>query len=298
MNGDHLAVVQQAAAAGRLGPIAARMLLGSWLRALRGARGITREEAGKVIRASPSKIARMELGYHGFKERDVLELLGLYEVPEPDRATLFELSRQANEPGWWRPFHDVVPDWFENYLGLEQSAAVVRCYETRAVHDLLQTPDYARAELAGRFPEDSAETRDRRLELRLRRQEILTRQDGPRVWIVLDESVVRRPAGGAALMRAQFDHILELADRRNITVQVLPFARGIHAAGGPPLSLLRPTVFGVLPDVVFLELMDDGRYPSRPAEVERHRLRLDRIGMRAAPPEELAAVLHRVLSEG
>jgi len=297
MNGDHPSVVRSAVAPRRLGPTAARLILGDRLRSLREARKITRDVAGKTIRASQSKVCRMELGQHRFKRQDVEDLLELYEVPEKDREVLFDLLKQANTPGWWRTYHDLVPSWFDTYLGLEQSAAVIRGYEVRAVHDLLQTDAYAHAELSRRFPGEDRRRIERRVELRLRRQRILAGPDGPHAWIILDEAAVRRPAGGTAVMRAQFDHLLELAEQPNIRVQVLPFVRGVHPASGTPMSLLRLATGGALPDTVFLEQMDHGYYPDRPADLDRYRFHLDMIATRATRPEELAAILHRVISE-
>ncbi len=294
---DRTASTQAGADEWRPGPTAPRMILGVQLRRLREARRITREEAADAIRGSESKISRMELGRHRFKSRDLEDLLDLYGVAEEaERSVLLELARQSGLPGWWQPYSDLVPVWFEPCLGLEQAASVIRCYEIRAVHDLLQTADYARAELTRRHPSESRERIARRVELRLHRQDVLARPGGPRLWVILDEAALRCPAGGREVMRAQFGHLEEISARPNVRIQVLPFSYGVHAASGAPITLLRLPA-GDLPDVVFLEGHDDGSYPDRPQEVGRYRELIDELGTRALRPEETPGILRRVLRD-
>ena len=180
------------------GPTVLRILLGSQLRRLRERRGITREDAGYTIRASGSKISRMELGRVSFKERDVTDLLTLYGVNDPDeRAALVDLARQANSPGWWHKYSDVLPDWFQVFVGLEEAASLIRSYEIQFVPGLLQTADYARAVVQhGQRAADPEEV-EHRVSLRVERQRVLTKPDPPRLWAVVDEAVLRRPIGGA-----------------------------------------------------------------------------------------------------
>jgi hypothetical protein len=282
----------------RAGPTAPRMILGAQLRRLREARGITREAAAAAIRGSESKISRMELGRHKVKTRDLEDLLALYGVvDDAELAVLLELGRQSGLPGWWQPYSDLVPLWCEPCLGLEQAASLIRGYEVRAVHDLLQTPDYARAELSRRHPDETGERIARRVELRLHRQDVLARPDGPHLWMILDEAALRRPAGSTALMRAQFDHLVALQESRpNVRIQVLPFSYGLHAAGGTPITLLRLPA-GELPDVVFLEGLGDGSYPDRPADVLRYRRLIDALGTHALRPEQTPEILARILRD-
>jgi transcriptional regulator with XRE-family HTH domain len=270
------------------------MILGAQLRRLREACEISREAAGEAIRGSHSKISRLELGRHGFKARDVVDLLALYGVEdEAQRETLLALVEQANTPGWWQPFADLVPSWFEDCLGLEQAASVIRSYAPQTVHALLQTADYARAELARRYDEESQAQIDRRVELRMLRQEILFHPGGPRLWAVLDEAALCRLVGGTTVMRAQFDHLLEMVERQNVTVQILPFAVGPHAGLGGPLTILRlPET--ALPDVVYLEQHNSAHYPDRTVDVLFHRQVMDRISAEAARPEETPGHLHRI----
>src|SRR5215469_5616394 len=179
------------------GPTVLRILLGSQLRRLREAKGVTRDDAGYTIRASGSKISRMELGRVSFKERDVEDLLDLYGVDEEEAQALIALARQANSPGWWHRYSDVLPDWFQVYVGLEEAALLIRLYEVQFVPGLLQTADYARAVIRLGLPSASADEVERRVGLRMARQEVLKKESGgPRLWAVVDEAALRRPIGG------------------------------------------------------------------------------------------------------
>src|SRR5947199_8098648 len=206
------------------GPTVPRMLVGIELRRFREAAGISPEQAAYEIRASRSKISRMENGLVRFKERDVTDLLTLYGITdEKTRSRLVTLARQANTPGWWSKYGDIMADWFESYLGLEMAASVIRTFELQFVHGLFQTEDYARAvTLLGHTtaPDDEI---DRRVSLRLKRQDLLASPNPPQVWSVLDEGALRRPVGGPKGMRAQLNHLAELARPRPVTLQVLPF---------------------------------------------------------------------------
>ena len=192
---------------GEAGPTAVRMLLGARLRKLREAAGVSREDAGYAIRGSGSKISRLELGRTGCKLRDVGDLLDLYRVGAGERATLLAMAGSANAPGWWQQYGDAVPDWFEPYLGLEQAAEVIRCYEVQFVPGLLQTPDYARAVFQIEAGNDPELDTGQQVSVRIRRQQVLHRPRPPRLWAVIDEAALRRPIGGTAVARAQLEHL-------------------------------------------------------------------------------------------
>nr|WP_245653192.1 helix-turn-helix transcriptional regulator [Herbidospora sakaeratensis] len=254
----------------RGGPTVLRILLGAQLRRLRRAKGISPEDAGHVIRASHAKISRLELGRVSFKERDVADLLTLYGVTNAaDRDAMITLARQANSPGWWHKYSDLLPSWFEMYVGLEEAASVIRAYEVQFVHGLLQTPDYARAVIllanAG-APEQEIE---RRVALRMTRQARLEGPDAVKLWTVIDEAALRRPLGGRDVMRAQIDHLLEMSEHPNITLQIVPFERGGHAAAGGPFTILRFDE-RELPDVVYLEQLTSALYLEKLDEVDRY----------------------------
>jgi hypothetical protein len=288
---------EQAVGLRRAGPTVLRMVVGTRLRRLRESRGISADKAGYEIRGSASKISRMELGRVGFKERDVADLLTLYGVSDPaEREPLLEMARMASVPGWWQRYHDVVPPWFEPYLGLEQGAGVIRCYEVQVVPALLQTRSYARAVLRHVHPEASAEEIERRVELRRERQRILTRDEPARLWAVVDEAALRRPFGGREVMRAQLRHLIDVCALRNVTVQVLPFGTGGHGAVGGPITLLRFEEAD-LPDVVYLEQLTNAHYPDRPAEVDRYTDVMNRLVVDADPPIRTPDTLRRLLDD-
>ncbi|MEV4343690.1 helix-turn-helix transcriptional regulator [Actinoplanes sp. NPDC049596] len=280
------------------GPTVLRILLGTQLRKLREARGITREDAGWEIRASGSKISRMELGRVSFKERDVNDLLTLYGVKDAaERESLLVLARQANNPGWWQQFSDVMPGWFQSYLGLEAAATLIRTYEIQFVPGLLQTADYARAVImlghAGVTPEEM----DRRVELRQQRQAILDRPgDAPQLWAVIDEAVLRRPIGGVDVMRAQIEFLIEAAKKPNVRLQIIPFHAGGHAAAGGPFAILRfpePE----LPDVVYVEQLTSAIYLDKREDVDQYAMAMERVCIDAEPPNHTPEILGKLLHE-
>jgi transcriptional regulator with XRE-family HTH domain len=279
------------------GPTVRRRLVGSQLRRLRIDKGISREEAGEAIRASEWKIHRLENGQVGFKERDVVDLLHLYGVTEPDRVTaLVEVAREANEPGWWQHFGDVLPQWFRAYVDLESAATLIRTYEGQFVPGLLQTEDYIRAVVRGARLEDSSEDLDRRVGLRKARQSLLTRPDAPRLWAVVDEAALRRPVGGPGVVRAQLERLIEAAELPNVTLQVLPLAAGAHPAMVGAFSILRfPDQ--ELPDMVYLEHLTSAQYLSKRDDVDQYLHVMERICVRAESPDRTVEILTDILWE-
>ena len=276
------------------GPTVVRMLLGARLRRLRKAAGITRDHAGATIRASGTKISRLELGRTGFKPRDVTDLLTLYGLSDDaERTILLGLATQANAAGWWHSYSDILPAWFEPYLGLEQAASVIRGYEVQFIPGLLQTPDYARAviRLSDGISEADAE---QRVTLRMHRQQVLHRATPPHVWAVIDEAALRRPIGGRAVMRAQVEHLVQISRRSHVTIQVMPFSAGGHAAAGGPVTLLRFPE-GLLPDVVYSEQLDSAVYLNKAADTLHYWNVLNSLATEAQPPEQSTDTLRRFL---
>ncbi|MCO5968883.1 helix-turn-helix domain-containing protein [Actinoallomurus sp. WRP6H-15] len=274
------------------------MLVGAQLRRLREASGLTCQSAGAAIQASHSKISRLELGRRGFKQRDVEDLLTLYGVDGgAERATLLELAELATAPPWWREYADVVPRWFEDYLGLEQAASVIRSYEVQFVPGLLQTPEYARAVVRLAHREQPEAVIDRRVALRMKRQRLLLhRPNPPKLWAVIDEAALRRPIGGADTMRAQLRHLLEVAELPNVTVEVMPFSAGGHAAAGGPITLLRFPEDDI-PDVVYLEQLTNAVYATKTTDVDYYWHVLNRVVIEAEPPNASVKILQRILRE-
>ncbi|MBB5085034.1 helix-turn-helix domain-containing protein [Nonomuraea sp. NPDC050790] len=279
------------------GPTALRILLGSQLRRLREAKGVTREEAGHLIRGSESKISRMELGRVGFKERDVADLLTLYGVSDNQaRSAVLDLVGTANEPGWWHRFNDILPSWFQAYVGLEEAAERIRTYEVQFVPGLLQTKEYAKAVVTAGSAGISAEEISRRVDVRLERQRVLDRPDGPVFWAVIDEAALRRPIGGAEVMRAQLEHLIEQMRQPNITVQVMPFDFGGHSAEGGAFSILRfPD--RELPDVVYVEQLASALYLDKREDVDRYTEVMERLCAVSTTPDETVELLRTIADE-
>jgi transcriptional regulator with XRE-family HTH domain len=277
------------------GPTALRIGLGSELRRRRELAGITREVAGDAIRASTAKISRLELGRVSFKERDVADLLTLYKVTDPgERAEFLELARNANAPGWWHRYADLLPSWFETYLGLEQAAAVIRTYELQFIPGLLQTRDYARAVTS--LAASRAEEIERRVELRMRRQQVLVGPGAPTLWAVIDEAALRRSIGGPDLAKAQLDRLLEINEWPNVSLQIAPLSYGGHPAAGGPFTLLR-FAQPDLPDIVYLEQLTSALYLDKRGDVEHYALVMDRLVAQVEPPNRTAAILSKIRSE-
>ncbi|WP_327337637.1 helix-turn-helix domain-containing protein [Streptomyces sp. NBC_01324] len=289
---------------GRVGPVAAgessgsvvrRILLGSQLRRLRDSRGITREAAGYSIRASESKISRMELGRVSFKARDVEDLLTLYGVTdEVERDSLLGLAREANVAGWWHSFGDVLPGWFQTYIGLEGAASLIRIYEVQFVHGLLQTEGYAHAVVSRGMRGAPAAEIDRRVALRLERQKALVAERSPRFHAVLDEAALRRPYGGREVMREQLRHLIEMSEQPNVTLQVMPFSFGGHAGESGSFTMLRFPESD-LSDIVYLEQLTSALYLDKAEEVAQYEKAMVRLHADSPGPEESRDLLRGLL---
>ncbi len=278
------------------GPTALRIVLGNQLRQLREASGITAGAAGHAIRASHAKISRMELGRVGFKERDVADLLTLYGITdEQERSAFLALARRANVPGWWHHYSDVLSSWFEMYLGLEQASSVIRTYEPQLVPGLLQTEECARAVIQLGNPDVCTDDIDRRVALRMKRQKVLSQTDGPNFWGVIDEAALWRLDGRAA-MRGQIQHLIEMAECPNITLQVMPFYSGAHAAVGGPFTILR-FAEPDLPDLVYLEQLTSALYLDKAEDVQHYLVVMDRLCIQAKSPSETIRFLSSTLKE-
>jgi transcriptional regulator with XRE-family HTH domain len=274
-----------------------RMMLGAQLRRLREAADIPAEKAGYEIRASRSKISRMETGRVGLKVRDIQDLLTLYGVTDQtQRAKILALASRSREPEWWTRYNDILPDWFETYLGLESAARAIRSFEAQFVPGLFQTEDYARAVTRlGHQTAPEAEI-ERRVRLRVARQDLLSRPRRPRIWAVVDEAVLRRPIGGAAVMRAQLARLAEAARLPGVRLQAIPFSRGGHAAASGSFSILR-FAEPDLPDVVYMEQLTSAVYLEQRAEVEHYLEVMDQLSAEALTPAATTLFIEQVLKE-
>ncbi|MER6978135.1 helix-turn-helix domain-containing protein [Streptomyces carpinensis] len=271
------------------------MLLGSQLRRLREARGITREAAGYSIRASESKISRMELGRVSFKTRDVEDLLTLYGITdETERTSLLSLAREANVAGWWHSYTDVLPNWFPTYVGLEGAASLIRVYEVQFVHGLLQTEAYARAVVRrGMQGADEADV-ERRVALRLERQKYLVSENAPELHIVLDEAALRRPYGDREVMRGQLQHLIDISERPNVRLQVMPFGFGGHAGESGAFTILSFPESD-LSDVVYLEQLTSALYLDKREDVTQYEKALKELQQDSPGPDESRDLLRGLL---
>ncbi len=280
------------------GPTVLRMLLGSQLRKLREARGITREVAGWEIRSSESKISRMELGRVSFKERDIADLLTLYGVTdEQERDALLSLARDANTPGWWHRYSDLLPNWFSYYLGLEAAASLIRTYEIQFIPGLLQTEEYTRAVVLLSYERAALDELERRVALRRQRQQAFHRPSPQQqLWAVVDEAALRRPIGGHKVMHEQIQYLIEATALPNIRLQVIPFHAGGHAAAGGAFTILRFPDRDV-PDIVYVEQLTGALYLDKREDVDHYANAMERLCVKAEPPASTADILHRILAE-
>ncbi len=278
-------------------PTVLRMLLARQLQALREKAGMTYEQAAEAIYSSPWTIRRMERAEGGLKPLTVKSLLMAYGITDVREIDAFlTLARDASKPGWWHSYDDVLPSWFRTAVGLEESAALIRAYEPQVVPGLLQTEGYIRAITAASFPAATEEFTERAVALRLARQHLLSRPEPPGYWIVLDETVLRRPIGGREVMREQIAHLIEAAQRPKVTVQVIPFTAGWH-----------PALYGMfwifrfpddqLPDIVYSEALTGACYLSKPEESARYTEALDQMCAQAASPEQTVSILRDIMKE-
>jgi transcriptional regulator with XRE-family HTH domain len=274
------------------GPTVLRILLGGQLRRLRESRGITAQAAAKAIRGSESKISRIELGRNAIREIDVLDLLTFYGVGAVEREQLLNLAEQANRPGWWHRFNDILPDWFQAYVGMEEAATSIRVYEPQFIPGLLQTPRYTAAVLTMcDIPIGEAE---RHVILRKERQRRFT-EGRVKLWAVIEETALRRPIGSKEILLDQLRYLLGLTDMPNLTLQIIPFGRGGHAVPSG-FTILR---FGEtdLQDVAYLEHLTSALYFDKKADVDRYLLAMERLSIVSAKPGETPGILSAIIKQ-
>jgi hypothetical protein len=238
----------------------------------------------------------MENGRVSFKERDVADLLMLYGITDKQEQEAFlAMARQANVPGWWQRYSDVLPRWFEMYLGLEQASSVIRTYEPQLIPDLLQTREVAGALIQLGHPGGSSDDIERRIALRITRQEVLTQPEAPNLWAVIDESALWR-LGARSVIRAQVQHLIEMADLPNVTLQVIPIYSRAYAAVGGPFTILR-FAEPDLPEIVYLEQLTTALYLDKIQDVQHYMLVMDRLCIQAKSPADTVRFLRSTLKE-
>ncbi|MFG2681538.1 helix-turn-helix domain-containing protein [Streptomyces sp. NPDC048392] len=276
----------------RAAPTVGQVVLGRRLQELRETAGLKREEAAKVLRVAPATVRRMETAEVALKIPYVQLLLTAYGVAADEVSAFVALAEEANQPGWWQRYHDVLPDWFSMYVSLEGAARIVRSYEPHFVPGLLQTEDYARSVLeAGTIGNAGGDAVERHVSLRMERQRLLERPDPPHLWVVMDETVLRRPVSiHGRVMREQLDKLLEFAARDRVTLQVAEFEDGPHPGTYAPFTLFR-FAEPELPDMVFTEYLTGALYLDSRAEVSAHLEVLDHMTARAASTQRTEKVL-------
>ena len=277
-------------------PTVLRMVLGKRLRQLREQAGVSFEDAARAIEVTPLTVRRIEKAEVGLRIPYVRELLRTYGVPATEVDDFLAMAREANKPGWWYKYRDVLPEWFSAYVSLESEASVIRLYEPHYVPGLLQTDDYAAALMRLGFPNESKEEIARRVALRVKRQDLLAKPDGPTIWAILDETVLLRPVGGTEVMRAQLDRLIENLDLPKVRIQIMPFSAGAHPGAFGPFHHFR-FGFSELPDIVYTENLAGSVYYDRPEDVVTYLEVLDRMSVQAEPVARTRAILGELRKE-
>lgn len=278
------------------GPTVRRRQLGAELRRLREQAGRRIEDVATHLECSMSKISRVETGQAPIKARDVRDLLEWYGVADPLRIeTVMQIHKDAQQQGWWAHYGDVLPSGMATYAGLEADARVLRSYESMVVHGLLQTEDYARAVIAAFQPNQPHET-DQLVRFRKERQALLTRQPDPlELWVVMEESALRRPVGGKDVMTAQLRHLAEATALPNVTLQIMPTAKGAHPALSGAFSLLEFEPH--TPTVVYVNSMAGNVYLEKERDVRSFIQTFDLLRAAAPDPQEASALLEQLTRE-
>lgn len=264
-------------------PTILRWQLGQQMRELREQAGITAKAAAKEIEASPATLSKMESGKQGMRPLYVKLLSAMYGADPATRQELLNLAAEANQSEWFASLAKHIPDWFKLYLGYESAASERRAYSAELVDGLLQTPEYARAIAVANRPDASDEQLEKSISVRRTRQERLTGDDPLAVHTILNEAALRRPVGGAEIMKAQLRRIVELAELDNVTVQVLPFDAGAHPAMTASFAQLG---FAGQPDMntVYLENGRGALYLEGTADLARYNWIFQRLSELALTP--------------
>jgi transcriptional regulator with XRE-family HTH domain len=276
-------------------PTVLRKILSKRLLERRLEAGMSLEEAANALRVKPLTIRRLEKAESALKLLYVEKLLETYGASPHEVEEFCQLAERANQPGWWYPYRDVLPGWFKAYVSLETGAKALRTYEPHYVTGLLQTPAYARACLRGGFPNDSEESLDQRVALRLRRQWLLEAETGPTLWVVMEEAVLHRQVGSAQLMREQIDRLLEVVELPRVSIDVVPFSAGAHVGACAPFTYFR-FAEPELPDVVYSEILSAAVYLDQRADVVTHLEAHNRLSLLTSTQDSLA-LLNRMRKE-
>ncbi len=271
-------------------PTIRRRELGALLRSLRLERGLTVEQVATRLLCSPSKVSRMETGHRGATARDVRDLCDLYGVTSPDeRARMAKLAAEGKQQGWWQSYE---LDYFATFVGLEEAATTIKMYQSTTIPGLLQTPDYVRAMCGVLVPEVSAERTEELIEVKQRRQRRLSGEPPLPLSVVLDEAVLHRAVGGPTAMAAQLDRLVEATRTQNVTIQVIPYSAGAHAAMDSTFTIME--FADPVPSLVYVEGLVGWIYIERPQDVARYEHVFDRLQGSALSPEDSVEMITKV----
>ncbi|MCI3272383.1 helix-turn-helix transcriptional regulator [Streptomyces cylindrosporus] len=270
--------------ASNVNPTVRRRRLGQELRRLRELKGMTAEEVAERLLVSQSKISRLENGRRSISQRDVRDLCGVYEVEDHRIVdSLMQMAKDSRQQGWWHSFGDIP---YSVYIGLETDAASLRVYDPQVVPGLLQTRQYAEALIAGALPETAAADVEKRVQVRLRRQERITAPENPlRLWTVMDEAALKRVVGNKSLMRDQLEHLVEQSQLPHVTVQVIPFEMGAHPGLNGQYAILE------FPDaadssVVYIEGVTSDLYLEKANDVQKYSVMYEHLRAQALNPDQ------------
>jgi transcriptional regulator with XRE-family HTH domain len=281
----------------RSAPTVGQVVLGRRLLDLRESAGIRREEAARILHVAPATVRRMETAEVALKIPYLQLLLKAYGVSDEEAATFVRLAEEANKPGWWQRYHDILPGWFSMYVSLEGAASLIRGYDPHFVPGLLQTEDYTRGVMvSGAIGTTRPDDIERHVALRMQRQELLTRKDAPRLWFVMDETVLRRPVAGPRVMRDQIDRLLEATELSHVTLQLTTFDTGPHPGTYGPFVLFR-FAMPELPDMVYSEYLTGAVYLDDRSEVATHLEVMDRMAAQAATAQRTKEILRDLRKE-
>ena len=280
-------------------PTLLKMLVGVQLAGFREDARLAQDQAARAVGFSAAKLSRIESG-KGRRpptETDVRALLELYGTEDYEASVLLKLLQRAGEPGWWQRYDKrLMPEWFDRLVGLQEAAATIRTFESQYVPGLLQTPAYTRAVVERGLPNAPAGEVERRVELRTHRARLVSRDDAPQLWAIIDESVLLRVLGSTEVMREQLAHLVEMAGRSNVTLQIVPLSVTNASAPAIPITYLR---FGGLdlPDVVYLEHIKSANFLEDRDETEEYRIALDRLADEALKPRDSLELLRQTIEQ-
>ncbi|MFF6800658.1 Scr1 family TA system antitoxin-like transcriptional regulator [Streptomyces sp. NPDC012616] len=278
-----------------VGPTTRRRQLGAALRRLREAKGLPLEEAGARVGISKATLSRYETKEGIVKWPAVDALCREYEASEEERLALVELAKGAKIQGWWRSLADPIPDSMNLMLTLEDEVVREDHYACMYIPGLLQTRAYAEAVHRASEVRCSEQEVQHMVDIRMKRQELLDREEPPHLWCVVDEAALRRRVGGNDVMRDQLRHLLAASQRPHVTVQVLPFSKGAHAAAVGSFAILRGPSREL--DVVYVDLIGGGLFMEKPRELERYRLAFEYLSAQALDLESSAEIVDRISKE-